>query len=242
VTQDRDAEAFFTLHAELPREGPGETADVAWAAEQAQTPADARVLDAACGPGGDIGALLRAAPQGHVTAIDKHAPFIAQAETRWGRNARVRLRVGDMTAPEGPFDLIWCAGAVYFLGIEHALPAWRTALAPGGVIAFSEPCHFTETPSPGAQAFWGSEATGVGTAATIAARVSNAGFEMLDTRRLSDVAWEGYFRPIEDRISRLRPGADPRLLATLDHETAEIERWRAHREETGYLLLVVRPS
>jgi hypothetical protein len=26
-----------------------------------------------------------------------------------------------MTAPEGPFDLIWCAGAVYFLGIEHAL-------------------------------------------------------------------------------------------------------------------------
>jgi hypothetical protein len=64
---------------------------------------------------------------------------------------------------------------------------------------------------------------------------------MLDTRRLSDVAWEGYFRPIEDRISRLRPGADPRLLATLDHETAEIERWRAHREETGYLLLVVRP-
>jgi hypothetical protein len=33
-----DAEAFFTLHAELPREGPGETADVAWAAEHGGNP------------------------------------------------------------------------------------------------------------------------------------------------------------------------------------------------------------
>jgi tRNA A58 N-methylase Trm61 len=101
MTGGWDPEAFFTLHAELPREGPGETADVAWAAEMAGTPPGARILDAACGPGGDIGALLRAAPEGHVTAIDKHAPFIDQARTRWGRNDRVSLCVGDMTAPGG---------------------------------------------------------------------------------------------------------------------------------------------
>ncbi|NKX46162.1 class I SAM-dependent methyltransferase [Roseicyclus persicicus] len=232
---------FFVLHADLPREGPGETADVAWAAEVAGTPDTARILDAACGPGGDLGALLRAAPKGHVTAIDLHAPFIDAARARWGADGRVTLTVGDMTTPEGPFDLIWCAGAVYFLGIEAALAAWRPRLAPGGAIAFSEPCLFTDAPSAEAIAFWqGYE--GLTDAAGIAARVTAAGYETLATRALGDIAWESYFRPQEARIARLRPGADAGLAAVLDEAEAEIAGWRACRAETGYLLSVVRPA
>jgi SAM-dependent methyltransferase len=242
MSADRDRDAFFTLHADLPREGPGETADVAWAAEVAGLARGARLLDAACGPGGDIGALLRAAPEGHVTAIDLHAPFIDHAKSRWGADRRVTLEVGDMTDPEGPFDLIWCAGAVYFLGIEAALSAWRGRLAPGGAIAFSEPVYLVETPSDGAVAFWAEEGLAIGTASTIAARVASAGYATLATRVLSDVAWEGYFRPLEDRIARLRSRADARLAAALDAGLAEIAAWRAHRRETGYLLSVVRPT
>ena len=50
----------------------------------------------------------------------------------------------------GPFDLIWCAGAVYFEGITECLQAWAPALKPGGAVAFSEVCWFTDTPDPGA--------------------------------------------------------------------------------------------
>ena len=242
MSETSDREAFFTLHAGLPREGPGETADVAWAVEVAGLAPEARVLDAACGPGGDIGALLRAVPQGHVTAIDLHAPFIDDARTRWGHDPRVTLQVGDMTAPEGPFDLIWCAGAVYFLGIEAALSAWRDRLAPGGAIAFSEPAYFTDTPSAGAVAFWAGEGVEIGTEATIATRVAAAGYDTLGTRALSDVAWESYYRPLEDRIARLRPGADVGLTRALDAGLAEIAAWRAHRRETGYLLSLVCPA
>ena len=174
MTAGWDPKSFFTLHADLPREGPGETADVAWAADIAKIPSDARVLDAASGPGGDIGALLRAVPKGHVTAIDHHAPFIEAARARWGKDARVSLEVGDMTAPDGPFDFIWCAGAVYFLGIEAALAAWRPKLAPDGAIAFSEPCYFTDAPSDGARAFWEGEGVTIGTTSEIAARISAA--------------------------------------------------------------------
>mmetsp|Transcript_381 Transcript_381/g.614 ORF Transcript_381/g.614 Transcript_381/m.614 type:complete len:82 (-) Transcript_381:8-253(-) len=77
-----DKESFFTIHADLPREGPGETADVAWAAEVACLPSGAVICDAGSGPGGDIGALLRAAEGGHVTAIDAHVPFIDAAQAR----------------------------------------------------------------------------------------------------------------------------------------------------------------
>jgi len=237
-----DPDAFFTLHADLPREGPGETADVAWAAEVAGLKPDARVLDAASGPGGDIGALLRAAPGGHVTAIDLHAPFIDAARARWGKDRRVSLEVGDMTALEGPFDLIWCAGAVYFLGISAALPAWRSKLAEGGHIAFSEPCYFTDTPSDAARAMWEGEGVTVGSEQGIRARIAEAGFETCATRRLSDIAWESYYRPLEARIAQLRPGADAALTRVLDENEAEIAAWRETRAETGYLMCVVPPA
>jgi SAM-dependent methyltransferase len=238
---DFDAESFFTLHADLPREGPGETADVAWAAEVAGLRPDARVLDAASGPGGDLGALLRAAPEGHVTAIDLHAPFIDAARARWGKDKRVTLEVGDMTAPRGPFDLIWCAGAVYFLGVEAALSAWRGALADGGVVAFSEPCYFTDPPSDGARAFWQGEGVQVMGEDGIRARIAAAGFETLATRPLSDIAWESYYRPVMARVEELRPSAPPALAKVLAETQAEYDAWRANRAETGYLLCVVRP-
>jgi|GEM_PF-4683729 len=52
--------AFFTVHRDLDREGPGEAADVHWALDVAGTPEDARILDAACGPGADMVTLAKA--------------------------------------------------------------------------------------------------------------------------------------------------------------------------------------
>ena len=236
-----DPEIFFTIHADLPREGPGETADVAWAAEVAGVTSRAQILDAASGPGGDLGALLRVASRGHVTAIDKHGPFIEAAQSRWGKDDRVTLLTGDYLTPEGPFEFIWCAGAVYFVGIEAALKGWRDALAEGGAIAFSEPCLFTDTPSDGAIALWGGYDK-LTNADGIAQQIDAAGYEVLATRKVSDIAWESYYRPMEDRISKLRRGAEEGMIAALDEHSAEIEAWRTHKAETGYLLSVVRPK
>ncbi len=171
----------------------------------------------------------------------RSARSVHQGARALGADRRVTLLTGDMTAPEGPFDFIWCAGAVYFLGIESALAAWRARLASGGVIAFSEPCLFTDTPSEGAIAFWEGYAR-LTTASGIAAQVSAAGFGTVATRPISDIGWESYYRPMEARIASLRPGADAALSRVLDMSEAEIAGWRAHRRETGYLLSLVRPA
>lgn len=237
-----DKESFFKIHADLPREGPGETADVAWAAEVAGLRAGALICDAGSGPGGDLGALLRAAEGAHVTAIDAHAPFIEAARERWGADKRVELVAGDYTEITGPFDFIWSAGAVYFHGIADLLPQWAPALAPGGAIAFSEPCLFTDAPpSDVVKALW-DDYPRLTDAKGIAAQVTLAGFETIATRKLSDVAWESYYRPMEARIATLRRTADARMNGALDETEAEIAAWRANRAETGYLLSVVRPS
>jgi SAM-dependent methyltransferase len=236
-----DWDSFFAVHSDLPREGPGEAADVAWALALAGVTEGAAICDAGAGAGGDVTALL-AVPGARVLAIDTHPGFVAQMRARFAGEGRVTVEEADMGGlaahPAGPFDLIWCAGALYFLGLEEGLARMAAALRPGGVLAFSEPCFFVARPSEAAVAFW--EGYPVRQAAEIAAAVAAAGYESLGVRALGDAAWEAYYGPMEARIARLRPGADAALGAMLDICSDEAAQWRKVRAETGYLLTVAR--
>ena len=155
---DDPMQAFFELHKDLPREGPGETADIQWAANIAGLSQNAQMADVGC------------------------------------------------------------------------------------VVAFSEVCWFTDTPSDRARALWEADGYVVQNEAGIADQIDAAGYEVLGRRRLSDAAWEAYYGPLDARIAALRPGADDALPAVLDEAEEEAACWRAHRDEFGYLLHVVRPK
>jgi SAM-dependent methyltransferase len=188
-----------------------------------------------------VDALRTVAPQGHVHAVDRHAPFVAAARRRFAAAPGVTVEEADMARVTGPYDFIWCAGAVYFLGVEAALAAWRSVLSPGGAVAFSAPCHFVDAPSAGALDFWEGEGA-VGDARDLAAAVARAGYRVLGTRALRAPAWEAYYGPMERRIAALRRDADADLAAVLDAGAREIALWRAHQAETGSLLAVVFPA
>jgi len=239
IGEHMSAEDFFNLHRDLPRQGPGEAADVAWVGEQVALPENARIADLACGPGADIGPLLALAKGASVTAIDRQPHFIEEAHANWAGDGRVDLLCGDMAEPGGPFDLIWCAGAVYILGVGAALKQWRAALAPGGVVAFSEPCFWQAQPSTELRGIW-ADYPAMSDAAGIDARVRAAGFETLATRRLSAQAWEDYYRPLQQRIKGLRDDADPVLAQILDDTASEIAAWHQYGDQFGYLLSLVR--
>lgn len=232
--------AFFQLHRDLPREGPGTPEDIRWAAERAGTPPNAHIADVGCGPGADIGTLLEVAPKGQVTALDKVPHFVAAARAAWRDDARVTILQADMARIINAYDLIWCAGAVYFLGVTEALSAWRKALNRGGAVAFTEACWFTDDRSARAQALW-EQYPQMTDAAGIKARIAAAGYEVLETRPVPDSGWEAYFEPMEARIAMLRPNADAALMVEIELQEEEIACWRAHRDEFGYLLCVVRP-
>ncbi|MEO0911875.1 MAG: class I SAM-dependent methyltransferase [Pseudomonadota bacterium] len=232
--------AFFTLHRDLPREGPGDRAGLDWALGIAKPPKNAQILDAACGPGADIEGLLAHAPEGHLTAVDRQTHFIEAVNGIYGRDPRVTAKIGDISEPGGAYDLIWCAGALYFLGVENGLRLWRNILKPGGTVAFSEPIYFTDTPSENAKRFW--EGYDTQTHAGITAQIEAAGYTTLGYQPVSDEAWENYYTPADARIKALRPTADQELRAVLDQAEREAAFWRANRRETGYGLFVVRPA
>ena len=235
-------EAFFQLHAGLAREGPGCREDLDWAVEFATLPEDACILDAGCGPGADIERLLTHMPKGHVTAVDKHLPFIEAVNARWSSDARVTAIAGDMADAEGPFDLVWCAGALYFLSVDKGLPLLGKKLAPGGAIAFSDLVYLNSNPDLALRDYLEAEVPQMRSAAELGHAIAKAGFHALGQRVLSDEAWEEYFTPMEQRIDMLRSNPDAALTEVLDEADTEIAMWRRYSHQFGYVLSVVRPT
>ena len=114
----------------------------------------------------------------------------------------------------------------------------RDALTEGGVLAFSEPVFFTDSPSAEAIASW--EGYPTQSRAGVLGAVQAAGFTVLGDRPVSAAGWEAYFQPQQARIAALRSDADARLTEMLDYCAAEAETWRKLQHETGYLLVLAK--
>lgn len=241
MSSEYTMEDFFKLHRDLPREGPGEPADVVWAASLLEMPTRAQIADVGCGSGGDVAALLETTHHAHVTALDQVPHFVQAVREAWRGNDSVTVLKADMATIANQYDLIWCAGAIYFMGVEEALTAWRKALRPSGAIAFSQACWFTDARSDRAQAYWAREYPQMTDEVGLSVQIAAAGYEIIGQRRLSDAAWQAYFDPIAKRSDALRAQADVGLLNVLDEAEEEAACWYAHRHEYGYVLSVVRP-
>ena len=126
-------DAFLRLHDGLKREAPGSEETTRRALAIAAPPADAAILDMGCGPGPASAVLLEALPGAHVIGVDQHAPYVHEAARRAeeiGAGRRFVGMVGDMASLPltRSFDLIWCEGAAYAVGVEAALRAWAPLL------------------------------------------------------------------------------------------------------------------
>ncbi len=236
------SDAFFTLYQGLDREGPGEAADVRWALDRLGLRGGIRVCDAGAGSGADTFTLAQCLPGAWIDAVEKAPSFVAQAKRRCaGFGARVTVRQGDMARLEGRYDLIWCAGAMYFLGIGAGLSGWRDALVPGGYVAFSQPVFLDDPPGAAARDFWvAAEYPDITGLDGIRARVEDAGFRVLDHRMIVGAGWARYYKSLRARIDRLRPTAGPDLLAVLDEVEMEIGQWRNGADQIAYALVLAQ--
>jgi SAM-dependent methyltransferase len=198
---------------------------------------DAVVLDAGCGRGADLPALVAAVPQGRVVAVDLAGPFIDHIRAT---HPRVKAHQADMMAPPGgPFDLIWSGGAVYGPGVAACLGAWRGHLAAGGRVAFTDCCWTTPTSSPAAREFWAAEYPGMGDVSALEAVIAQAGYRLVHAEWLPASAWQAYYAPVAARMDALAGDPDPDMQAVIAGFRAEIALWRAHGADYGYRLSVL---
>jgi SAM-dependent methyltransferase len=241
---------FWMVHSGLKREGPGDEASLRRAlGRMSALPTAPAILDVGCGPGAQSLALAELT-RGTITSVDTHQAFLddlAGSARERGVGDRVTTLKASMTAmpfAEGSFDLIWCEGAIYFMGFREGLTAWKRFLRPGGYIAVTEPCWLKpEADIPGdVRAEWQNEYPAMTTVENILAGVAACGYRVLDHFVLPQSAWWNYYGPKEARIALLREQhqGDAVALKRFGELQSEIDNYRKHADFYSYLFVVMQ--
>lgn len=248
MTTDIAYEVFWSIHRDLPREGPGcDAATLQAFAMLPDLPAVPAILDIGCGPGAQTIALARAG-QAVITAVDTHQPFLddlARRAAQAGVAARIRPVKASMfdLAFDACFDLLWSEGAIYIIGFQEGLRRWRRLLRPGGYLAVTELSWLKPDPPAAALRFWQEAYPGMASVERNLAHLSAAGYRSLGHFTVPESGWwEEYYRPMAARIAQARATYrdNPDALRVLDVEYAEIELYRQYAAWYGYEFYVMR--
>ena len=246
---DRTTTLFFELFSGLPRQGPGEAACTLRAlALVPGVGARTRVLDIGCGTGCQTLALARNSPA-RILAVDNHLPFIDELNReadRLGIANRLEARAADMRRldfADGSFDLIWCEGAVYNVGVEAGLRDWRRLLASGGHVALTEVCWRKPNRPAECAAFWEQEYPAIRDAPALLEAIDACGYDTVGHFPLPASAWwDDYYRPLQANVTafRTRYADAPDAQELADQCQHEIDVWRAYADFYGYEFFVLR--
>ena len=249
MAPDRVAALFFELFSGLPRQGPGSTACTRRALGLVPgVGPQTRVLDVGCGTGAQTLVLADSSPA-RIVAVDNHPPFIDalnRTARELGLAKQVEGRVGDMRLldfADGSFDLIWCEGAIYNVGVEAGLRDWRRLLRGDGHVALTEACWRKPDPPAACAAFWNQEYPAMRDTRALLEAIETCGYRTVGHFPLPASAWwDDYYRPLQDNVTafrkRHRDAPDAQELA--DQCQREIDTWHAHAEYYGYEFFVLR--
>ena len=153
-------DVFFDVQRGLPRQGPGSDDSTIRALELCvELPEARRCSTSAAARVSRRSPWRGPAPAGCSLWIpaEEYLDELRREMRRAGFDQRVDVERADMTKlglPRGSFDLVWCEGAAYIMGVPAALQAWRPLLRAGGYLAFSELVWLEEDPDPAVADFF----------------------------------------------------------------------------------------
>jgi hypothetical protein len=88
--------------------------------------------------------------------------------------------------------------------------------------------------------FFAADGVALRDAAALQAEVAAAGWRVTDSFWLPDSAWDDYYHPVEARMNALE--GDPDLAEVIPPFRREIDLWRRHGGDYGYLLVQAVPE
>jgi ubiquinone/menaquinone biosynthesis C-methylase UbiE len=240
---------FFEIHKDLPREGPGDSESTRRAFRKLSAlPEEPVILDVGCGPGAQTLDLV-ALSEGVIYAVDTHQPFLDSLQTKvtaLGLDKRIQVlnqSMKELQFPPASFDLIWTEGAIYIMGFEAGLRAWKPLLKPGGYIAVTELTWLKPDPPAQVKEFWNEGYPSMKSLEENLEIIHAFDYYLIDYFVLPNRSWtDEYYQPMQARINMLREQyqSDPDRLQQLDFEQEEINIFNKYHEWYGYVFYIMQ--
>lgn len=206
------------------------------------------VADIGCGTGASTLVLAREL-DACVTAVDFLPAFLDRlkiAAERDGLGEQIQTLAASMDAlpfAEQTFDAIWSEGAIYNMGFENGIKAWRRFLKPDGILAVSELTWLTKVRPAELEQYWMREYPEVATASAKMAILEDNGYSPVGYFSISKRCWlDNYYRPMQERFDRFlsRHGHSEPARAIVEAEKHEISLYDRFSAYFGYGYFVAR--
>ncbi|MEM8617593.1 MAG: class I SAM-dependent methyltransferase, partial [Pseudomonadota bacterium] len=194
---------LIDLHIGGHRQGPGGDDETRRAIELSglKDKQGLHIADIGCGTGAST-LVLAEELDAQVEAVDFLPLFLEKLEAEaqgQGVSDRITTHAISMDAlpfVEASLDAIWSEGAIYNIGFENGVRAWRHYLKPGGILAVSELTWLTDKRPAELDQHWAQEYPEVATASAKMAILETNGYTPIGYFPLPPHCWlDNYYRP-----------------------------------------------
>lgn len=229
------------LHRHTDRQGPGSEKDtlLAMALAGLPDPTFLNMADIGCGSGGQTLTLAKHL-NGHITAVDIIPVFLEELQKR-ATQAGAQKKITTLCASmeDLPFEVasldgIWSEGAIYSMGFERGVKAWKKFIKPGGFLAVSEITWTTHVRPPEIESYWMRECPEISTAAEKIRILEENDFTLTGYFVLPESSWtETYYKPLatgfDAFLERHRHTEDAlKVIQEYLEEIAQFEKYKAY--------------
>ena len=245
-----DYQLLIDLHKQGRRQGPGGNAETEQALHLARVDRTAplKVADIGCGTGASTLVLARRL-NARITAVDLLQDFLGVLEERAerigvaDRISTLACSMDNLPFDDEGLDVIWSEGAIYHIGFEKGVAAWRRYLKPGGLLVVSEITWITDSRPAELQNYWDGEYPEINVASAKIRVLEKHGYSPIGYFVLPEHCWlDNYYRPMQARFEDFldRNGNSEAARAVVAAEQQEIELYETHKAHFSYGVYVAR--
>lgn len=203
------------------------------------------IADIGCGTGAASLELARML-DARITAVDFLPSFLdvlrqrAQAQGL-GRIITLEASMDALPFTDASFDVIWSEGAVYNMGFEAGIAAWKRFLKPGGKLVLSEITWTTAARPQTITDYWAAQYPEIDTASAKLAVLERHGYRPEGYFLLPFCCWqEHYYGPLRERFPAFldRHGHSPQAAAIVAAEEEEMALYQRYGQFYSYGMYV----